>query len=54
VTLGDLVTLNEQGGYMAPAPMMEARMAADAGSVPIAAGELSLQTSVTMVYAIAP
>lgn len=54
VTLGDLVTLNEQGGYMAPAPMMEARMAADAGSVPVAAGEVSLQSSVTMVYAIAP
>ncbi len=54
VTLGDLVTLNEHGGFMAPAPMMAARVAEDAGSVPIAAGEVSLQTSVTMVYAIAP
>jgi uncharacterized protein len=53
VTLGDLVTLTEMGGYYAPAPMMEARMVADAGSVPIAAGEVSIQTSVSLVYRIA-
>jgi uncharacterized protein len=53
VKLGDLVTLSENGGYYAPAPVMGARMAADAGSVPIAAGEVAIQTSVIMVYRIA-
>jgi len=53
VTLGALQTLTESGGYMAPAPMYELRMAADAGSaVPVAAGEVNFQAMVTLVYAI--
>ncbi len=54
VTLGDLVSLTETAGYTAPMPMTALRMEADAGSVPVATGEVSLQAMVTMVYAIAP
>lgn len=52
VTLGDLVTLYESGGYSAPAPMAAARMEADAGSVPVAAGQVNMTASVTMVFEI--
>jgi uncharacterized protein len=53
VTLGALITLTEQSGYMNPAPMFDARMADASMAVPVAGGEVSLQAMVTMVYAIA-
>ena len=51
VNLGPLQSLSEQGGVR-PQPMMMEMAARDA-SVPIAAGELSLSASVSMVYQIA-
>lgn len=53
VTLGALITLTEQSGYMNPAPMFDARMEGTSMAVPVAGGEVSLQAMVTMVYAIA-
>lgn len=50
VTLGPVISIDEHGGGR-PVPVAEmARMASD--SVPIAAGELSLGVSVSMVFAI--
>lgn len=51
VELGSLQSLSEQGGVR-PQPMMMEMAARDA-SVPIAAGELNLNASVSMVYQIA-
>lgn len=51
VKLGSLQSLSEQGGAR-PQPMMMEMAARDA-SVPIAAGELNLNASVSMVYQIA-
>ena len=53
VTLGPLLRLSENGGRV-PQPMMMARaeMAADMG-MPVAAGEMEVTASVTMVFAIA-
>lgn len=51
VKLGSLQSLSEQGGVR-PQPMMMEMAARDA-SVPIAAGELNLNASVSMVYQIA-
>lgn len=48
VTLGDLVSLSESGGRGGPVPMMEMAMRAD--SVPVAAGEMAITATVTMVY----
>ena len=53
VSLGALITLTEQSGYMNPAPMFDARMEGASMAVPVAGGEVSLQAMVTMVYAIA-
>ncbi|MBM1220848.1 SIMPL domain-containing protein [Ponticoccus sp. SC2-23] len=54
VTLGALLTLNEDSGGFVPAPMMEMRMMdAASGSVPVAEGEVTIEVRVTMVYAIA-
>ena len=53
VTLGALITLTEQSGYLNPAPMFDARMEGSSMAVPVAGGEVSLQAMVTMVYAIA-
>lgn len=51
VTLGPLQSLSEHGGNGRPI-MMEMRAASDAG-IPIVAGEISLNASVSMVYRIA-
>ena len=53
VELGDLIRLEEQGAGLRPQPMLEMRMMADSSSIPVAGGEVSLQASVTLVYAIA-
>lgn len=50
VTLGDLVTLSENSFYSVP--VMAAPRLEDAGSVPVAAGEVSYSASIMMVYAI--
>ncbi len=51
VTLGKLLSLNESGGMGGPQPMMEMRMAADSG-IPVPPGQVTLEASVTVVYAI--
>ncbi|WP_372573055.1 SIMPL domain-containing protein [Ruegeria jejuensis] len=51
VTLGEVVSINEHGGNGRPM-MARAEFAADAGSVPIEAGEVSFNNSVSMVFAI--
>ncbi|MCL6282218.1 SIMPL domain-containing protein [Ruegeria sp. 2012CJ41-6] len=51
VTLGEVVSINEHGGNGRPM-MARAEFAADAGSVPVAAGEVSYNNSVAMVFAI--
>jgi len=48
VILGDLISLNENGGRGGPVPMMEMAMRAD--SVPVAAGEVAINATVTLVY----
>ena len=55
VTLGRIVTISEQGNYGGPQPMMmaEARLAKDAGSVPVASGEISIGATISAVYEIA-
>ncbi|NCO87606.1 MAG: SIMPL domain-containing protein [Rhodobacterales bacterium] len=53
VELGALMSLSENGGYSAPLPMFARGEMMDAASVPVAAGEVALQASVTLVYAIA-
>lgn len=52
VTLGEIVTLSENGGYASPV-MAAPRLEADMASVPVAPGEVSYSASVMMVYAIA-
>ncbi len=51
VSLGAVMRIDDQGGGRPPMPMAEmARLSRDA--VPIATGEVSISTSVTMVFAI--
>ena len=54
VGLGDLVSISESTVYAPPMPMYDARggEAAQAASVPIAPGQLSLTTTVTVTYSI--
>ncbi|SDE44054.1 SIMPL domain-containing protein [Limimaricola pyoseonensis] len=51
VELAELTSLSENGFGGGPQPMMEMRMAADAG-VPVAPGQVEITANVTMVYAI--
>lgn len=55
VKLGRVVSVSDQGNYGGPQPMMmaEARFAKDAGSVPVASGELTIGATVSVVYEIA-
>ncbi len=55
VTLGRILSISEQGNYGGPQPIMmaEARFAKDAGSVPVASGELTVAATVSITYAIA-
>lgn len=50
VNLGDLIAINELGGPSRPVPMAAMRMVE---SVPVAAGEVTVSATVTLVYAIA-
>lgn len=54
VGLGDLVSISESTVYAPPMPMYDARGGAPAAaeSVPVAPGQLSLMTNVTVTYAI--
>jgi len=52
VTLGDLQSLAESGGYMQPVPMYDMRMAETVSAVPIVPGEITLQAMVTLTYTI--
>lgn len=55
VKLGRVASITEQMNYGGPQPMMlaEASMAKDAGSVPVASGELTVSSTVSVVYEIA-
>lgn len=53
VTLGRVVSIGEGGGYSSPEPMMRADAAMASAPVPVAQGEVSLSTTVTMVWEIA-
>lgn len=55
VKLGRIASITEQANYGGPQPMMmaEARMAKDAGSVPVASGELTVSSTVSVIYEIA-
>ncbi|HQU70299.1 MAG TPA: SIMPL domain-containing protein [Albidovulum sp.] len=55
VKLGRIASITEQMNYGGPQPMMmaEARMAKDAGSVPVASGELTVASTVSVVFEIA-
>jgi uncharacterized protein len=50
IGLGEVLSMTEQGGER---PVVMEMSAARGGSVPIAAGEVSLSASVSMVFAIA-
>ena len=53
VDLGAIMLISEGGGQASPRPMMEASFdGARSGSVPIAAGELEVRATVSMVWAI--
>jgi len=49
VALGPVLTINEHGGGGRPQPMFARAMAMESSDVPIAAGEQTLSTSVTLV-----
>lgn len=51
VTLGPILSITEGGGYGGPAPMYRAEAASSA--VPVQAGEVSYQASVTVVWQLA-
>lgn len=55
VKLGRIASITEQGNYGGPQPMMmaEAAMSKSGGSVPVASGELSVTSTVSIVYEIA-
>jgi uncharacterized protein len=55
VKLGRIMSIADQGNYGGPQPMMmaEARFAKDAGSVPVASGELTVGATVAVTYEIA-
>ena len=53
ITLGPVVSISEHGGGGGPRPMMMEMAAARDASVPVAAGEVSLAASVSMVFEIA-
>ena len=55
LSLGGIVSISESTVYAPPMPMYDARggAAAEAAAVPVAPGQLSLTTSVTVTYAIA-
>ncbi len=52
VKLGAVLTISEGGGSAGPVPMARMAMAEKADAVPIAAGEQTLEVSVTVVWAI--
>ena len=52
VTLGPVQTISERGGGVRPMAEMRAFSAADAGSVPVASGEISVSVSVSMEFEI--
>ncbi|GGH30735.1 hypothetical protein SAMN05444007_105126 [Cribrihabitans marinus] len=53
VTLGPVVSITEGGGGPRPVPRMAEMAMADSGAVPVAAGEVSVSVSVSMVFEIA-
>lgn len=53
VTLGPIQSISESGGYGGPAPMFK-ELAPSAAPVPVEAGALALQASVTVVWLITP
>ncbi len=53
VQLGGIRSLSEGGGYSPPQPMLQmarAEMSMDAGSTPIAAGQLTVRIDITGIY----
>ena len=50
VTLGALLEIREGGAGGGPVPMLEARMAMDAASMPVAPGQVGFGATVTLVY----
>jgi uncharacterized protein len=54
VTLGKILKISEADGYARPMPMaMEAGAFAKSADVPVAAGELGISTTLTLIYEIA-
>jgi uncharacterized protein YggE len=53
VTLGPIQSISESGGYGGPEPMFK-ELAPSAAPVPVEAGALALQASVTVVWLITP
>jgi uncharacterized protein YggE len=49
-SLGKIVSISENGGYVSPMPMVKAAM--DESSVPIAGGEIGVSAQVTVVFEI--
>lgn len=52
VTLGPLLQVAEGGGFGGPQPLYDARLGAEADSTPIAPGQVTVNASVTMTFAI--
>ncbi|NAZ35477.1 SIMPL domain-containing protein [Rubellimicrobium sp. CFH 75288] len=51
LTLGALLSISEVGPYATPMPMADARDAAEAMAVPVAPGEVTMGTTVTVTFA---
>jgi uncharacterized protein YggE len=49
-SLGKILSISENGGYVSPMPMLKAAM--DEASVPIAGGEIGISAQVTVVFEI--
>jgi hypothetical protein len=54
VTLGPVLSITEDGGFTAPAPMFRTEAAASDAAPPVEAGEVSASVRVTITWALAP
>ena len=54
LTLGSVHSIREGATAGPPMPMMEMRMAADSGPVPVAQGQITISADVAITYALVP
>ncbi len=52
ITLGEIISISDHGGGVRPVAQMREMSMADAGGLPVAAGEISVSVNVSMVFEI--